>query len=32
VVKSDPGAQTDLLAARQEIEILDVPGIDQSRR
>ena len=32
VVKIDPGAQTDLLAARQEIEILDVPGIDQSRR
>jgi glutamate transport system permease protein len=32
VVKIDAGAQTDLLAARQQIEILDVPGIDQTRR
>ena len=25
----DPAAQTDLLAARQEIEVLDVPGVDE---
>jgi glutamate transport system permease protein len=31
VVKIDAGAQTDLLAARQQIEILDVPGIDRTR-
>jgi glutamate transport system permease protein len=32
VVKIDPAAQTDLMAARQEIEILDAPGIDEFKR
>lgn len=32
MVRIDPAAQTDLLAARQEIEILDAPGIDEVRR
>jgi glutamate transport system permease protein len=32
VVQIDPAAQTDLLAARQEIEILDAPGIDEFKR
>src|SRR6478609_12112606 len=32
VVRIDPGVQGDLMAARQQIEILDVPGIDQSNR
>ncbi|HEY5881820.1 MAG TPA: ABC transporter permease subunit, partial [Nakamurella sp.] len=32
VVQIDPAAQTDLMAARQEIEILDAPGIDEYRK
>ena len=32
VVKIDAGQQDDLLAARQEIEILEVPGVDEFKR
>lgn len=32
VVKIDPAAQNDLMAARQQIEILDAPGIDEFKR
>jgi len=32
VIKIDAGTQGDLMAARQEIEILDVPGIDEFKR
>ena len=32
LVRIDPAAQTDLMAARQEIEILDAPGIDEIKR
>jgi len=32
VVKIDPAAQNDLMAARQEIEIENAPGIDEFRR
>ena len=28
----DAGTQDDLMAARQEIEILDVPGVDEFRK
>jgi len=31
-VKIDPAAQSDLMAARQQIEILDVPGIDEFKK
>ena len=29
VVHIDPGAQTDLLAALQEIEVVNAPGVDE---
>lgn len=32
VVKIDPAAQNDLMAARQQIEILDAPGIDEFKK
>jgi hypothetical protein len=32
VVQIDPAAQSDLMAARQQIEILDVPGIDEFKK
>jgi hypothetical protein len=32
VIKIDAGTQGDLMAARQEIEILDVPGIDEFKK
>jgi glutamate transport system permease protein len=32
VVKIDPGAQNDLMAARQQIEILDQPGLDEFKK
>lgn len=32
VVKIDPADQNDLMAARQQIEILDAPGIDEFKR
>jgi glutamate transport system permease protein len=28
VVRIDPAAQTDLMSARQQVEVLDVPGVD----
>jgi hypothetical protein len=31
VIKIDDAAQNDLLAARQSIEVLGVPGVDESR-
>ena len=32
VVQIDPAAQSDLMAARQQIEILDAPGIDEFKK
>lgn len=32
VVKIDPAAQNDLMAARQQIEILDQPGLDEFKK